>query len=771
LQTSENDTATRLETLKSIGELKGDAKEAIPHLLRIVKDSSEDPAVRDRARIALEGGVAVPGLISIVEDPGVDVPGRLRACATLGALDKNATAAVAPLAKILGDEGEDASLRRCAASTIGEIGVGSSPASVTALTDALGSSDEQLRGRAAFSLGELGSAAKPALPKLITALHGVTGDAEARMNAAHALGQIGVRDEKVLRQLTETAGNDPALNVRSAAKASLKKLEEPPLWTSLLTLQDKYPIIRLLVYLVAAHLLFWAITAALFWLAPLSLLWANEKLAPVSHIPFPWFGGLKLPTRYVFAIGFFHHHPRVLDAWVNKHVSGAREEFAQMRVAKENEIYVPISVDFGDGTPSSHFAPADLSSFFRREVSRLLIVGDGGIGKTNLAVELCRRALDHDVDGRLCRSHLMIPVLLEELKKPKSMQASTILARIQSLLHNLAPSADKPSVSLVQHLLKRRRVLPVIDSFSEMHPETRAEMVAAICDGPFNAVIITSRTREDMGDLQSKVIAPQKLVRSNLNLFVQSYLERRGKLQVIGSTREFQYACFKLASIVDKGAVTVLLAKLFADQLIADSERALDDPSLIEFPQTVPDLIIKSIKTLNRHQDRGPFPSSLVIAASQAIAWRCIEETLSPRSISYQSAVEALRDDVVAVEMRGLGLHPDDVTLRSLLEHLDRELGIISMTETHPTRVRFTLDPFSEYLAGLYLLDKFGANQMAWSGFLSKASAFGQKGFVLALRDCCLSKGRDYCTPESVAGELIDLVKAMEAAEKASPAN
>ena len=41
----------------------------------------------------------------------------------------------------------------------------------------------------------------------------------------------------------------------------------------------------------------------------------------------PRLGGIKVPVSLVLLVGFFHYHPRVLDAWVAAHLGAVHERF------------------------------------------------------------------------------------------------------------------------------------------------------------------------------------------------------------------------------------------------------------------------------------------------------------------------------------------------------------------------------------------------------------------------------------------------------------
>ncbi|MGH8627352.1 MAG: hypothetical protein ACREYC_19480, partial [Gammaproteobacteria bacterium] len=76
------------------------------------------------------------------------------------------------------------------------------------------------------------------------------------------------------------------------------------------------------------------------WLRPLWLLRFNEFLKPLD-LKIPWLE-LKLPMRAVFIIGFFHYHPRVLDAWVAAHIDSVRDRFAKRRTVVAREVHIRV---------------------------------------------------------------------------------------------------------------------------------------------------------------------------------------------------------------------------------------------------------------------------------------------------------------------------------------------------------------------------------------------------------------------------------------------
>ena len=65
----------------------------------------------------------------------------------------------------------------------------------------------------------------------------------------------------------------------------------------------------------------------------------------------------------------------------------------------------------------------------------------------------------------------------------------------------------------------------------------------------------------------------------------------------------------------------------------------------------------------------------------------------------------------------------------------------------------------AEYLAGLYLIDLCGEDQVTWRNFFAEADTKEgapetTRGFLLAVRDCCIAKGQEANIPHFVVEEL-----------------
>ena len=81
--------------------------------------------------------------------------------------------------------------------------------------------------------------------------------------------------------------------------------------------------------------------------------------------------------------------------------------------------------------------------------------------------------------------------------------------------------------------------------------------------------------------------------------------------------------------------------------------------------------------------------------------------------------------------------------------------------EPAKTHIRFELDPLSEYLGAMRLLERNNRHDGSWQMFfeeLDKKSSSPMiiRGFLLALRDCCAAYGEGYRVPDFVQAQLTE---------------
>jgi HEAT repeat protein len=719
-----------LERDKAIEELGKIGKPAVSKLVAALKD--ENLLVRQGATEALSniGLPAVPALISKLKDSDTKV--RRRAASALVSIGTEAKAAVAELRTALKDP--DANVRSNAAWALGNIGT-EAKAAVAELRTALKDPDANVRSNAAWALGSIGTEAQAAVPQLRAALKDP--NPNVRSYAAWALGSIGVEAKAAVAEL-RTALKDPDANVRSSAASALEDIE-----TKVKAASDRIFIESILknpwvwgsgIYLVSLF--------GIFWLRPLWLLKIDNTLKPI---------GFKLPILgaeiWLRWLIFLKYHPRVLDAWVAFHLKSVREEFQEKNTVRDRKVYIPVPVIL-DGNNIAQLTGKDLRSSFKKQRGCLLIWGEGGAGKTSLACQIAKWAIADNPDERLCE-HRMLPILIEqELDFETATGQQPFMAAIRGQLQDLTNETEAISEELLERLLRQRRVLVIVDHLSEMGEATRKAIRPESPDFCVNALVLTSRTEETLGQVTKNSLQPLRIEGNRLSSFMEAYLTQRGKRNLF-TDAEFFDACSRLSQMVGQRNITLLLAKLYAEQLIV----AKEDTSPDNLPDNIPDLMLSYLNELNRNVTGDKLSDRTVHQAAKTLAWECLKRTFRPTSAKREDASASLSQAIVA---------QNGDSAESHLKYLETRMRLIQTIGSAQDQIRFSLDPLAEYLAGLYLLDVYGKDEGLWQKLLQEAAAIpgapeSIKGFLLAVRDCCLAKGKEAKVPDFVAEELGNL--------------
>src|ERR1041384_4635255 len=500
--------------------------------------SDQDPRVKSGVigilpRIGWDANVAVPRLISIIEaDQNSEV--KVSAFQVLTIYGPAASGARAIALESI--ENSDAKVRGAAAFALGgiysdtrRIGLEWSDAELGPVCEALvrhlriDEPDGITRATSAAALGEIKGDLGNRIPALIAALHdpepdvraaaayaiGVPNNSEAQRKtlltyaeaalkvlipvlstpeenisvkkaAVSAISTIAfdaslIKDTRPLDQL-KVAQQVAAQNTDPLIK-SYDRLLEP----SIQSLEkektyQKFFWVKYLLIVFAAYAVLLLVCLTLLFMRPLWLLRINNSLLFLDEVKLPeWLGGLKIPLRYFVLMGFFHYHPRVLDAWVASKVNRARTRFQSLDTVKDRSIYIPVPV-FLDDRVVPELEPKDLRPLFNQDRCCLLINGEGGGGKTSIACRIALWAMSGLKEERVA-DQAMLPVLLEqELDYQVPADKSPLTEAIHGRLRAIVGDAQDLTEELLNRLLLHRRVLVIIDHFSELSETTQAKI-------------------------------------------------------------------------------------------------------------------------------------------------------------------------------------------------------------------------------------------------------------------------------------------------------
>lgn len=501
-----------------------------------------------------------------------------------------------------------------------------------------------------------------------------------------------------------------------------------------------YPVLSWSVVVISSIFLSWFF---IFLIRPLWLLKLYE-IFPISETRLSGvLGVVTVPLHYLPALFIFR--PRVLNAWVRKYLKKAYGNFSSKKTVEYRRVYVPVGL-FLDDKLISEFTPKNLQETFTRNQSRLLISGVGGAGKTSLACQIAKWAMSRKKDKRLCPGHSMLPVLLEQDFSGGGEEAlkKAIAAQLSDLI-----DSDKPiSNALLQALLEKKRVLVLIDGMSEMNEATRNAILSGVTGIPTNAIIFTSRTDESIDGLSKTVIKPTPIKGKKLSSFVENYLMSLGKKELF-EDEEFFEGCRLLSKIVNDREITALFARLFVELMVARQEKTIDE----DLPKDIPNLMLLSIKRLHPEHDLKKLHSDApplwnVIESAKVIAWECLKKDYRPLPADYEKVKKALAN---------LPNGEDS------LNYLKDRLKLIEAT-FWGKKIRFNVDPLAEYLAAMYLVEENKYSEEKWNKFFDSISSKpgypeSIKGFLLAVRDCCMVDEVKDDIPTFVMEKLIKITE------------
>ena len=499
------------------------------------------------------------------------------------------------------------------------------------------------------------------------------------------------------------------------------------------------------------------------WLKPLWLL----TLIP-TNLTIPKLG--KIPDG---ALRWLKYQPRVLDQWVRARLDqsqagfGSWESKIELNVEQRKDlIYIPIPFSVENEIKDKSFS---LSKYLREDVFGkkvgLLVVGEGGTGKSRLACQIARwgagweTALPQLV--QLLPGNLMLPIPISwDLDKvePKSQEQQPLLVAIVKQLPK--DPAPVPNKELVKVLLEKQRILVLIDRFSELSKDTQKQIKKEMGQYPVNALIITSRLEYE--DLRRfKTLSPRRLTGSNIVYFIETYFQQKGIFKLVkGDESTFIEAVWQdLRSMLNKEEedATVLLVRLYLDRVVeqVSHEASWEDKSEVfsrRLVKSIPELMDAYLIRLNKTVGQDKRSDENIKRYVQVVAATCLEQN------GYQSQAVPREDIIKALAAldKNDSIHQQDKeasALKCIDEYLDGKLKLLDISDSN--YIKLSLDPLAEYFAALQFVsdcqtpDSDQEKEELWHEFIEKidnSNIDGRskdnhlsdiKGFLKAVRKCC----------------------------------
>ena len=756
------------------------ATEAKPQLHLLLNDP--DLSVRGHAAMALailgdSSDPVIRALREALKFPDEDT--REQAAFTLGLVGQSGQVAFPELQELLKDNFPE--VRRAASLALGRIGEPAAEA-VPGLVDAINDSDPLVRTNTVQALGRMGEAANIAVPDLRGALD--DSYPSVRAHAARSLGQLAYEPGKAIPELNRLL-EDPNQLVRKFSTEALAKMavrieekeaglthNEVVKAISVLELSRKsletaaatdkenadeyrnalgtinlaitslnteryglfYQLFenKLLVGIIAYLVLLPAFWRLLLWLRPLWLFHVNHALEPYEFAaPRALSEKNRFSTRYILLAGFYYYHPRVLDAWVSSKLPTIRDTFSSKTPPKLHGATVSLPITL-DGGLSTGLSVSDLVPTFSRQPGCLLIWGEGGSGKTFLATEIARMAMAED-ENQCLTQHPMFPILVDQEvgfksgkgEKGKNDTPSPLVEVVRGRLQNLTHSPEPLSAGVVTALLKRPSILLVVTDLSEKSKASQELIRPDLPDFPVNALVVTSRVDEPLGQVMKTTIHTQRISAAQYPSLLESYVTSLGKADLFDESG-YAEAGHEFSRIVGRYKVPVLFAELHAERTIAARESVTGTSELSgesTLPGNVPELIFSYLNEINSGIDMEYLHDTAYL-----IAWESLKESLQPQTVKRKNILEILGGD----------------DAEDQLKYLVDDLNIIETVGASKGRYRFALELLAEYFAAIHLIETRGNDEASWREFLQLVDGIPGapatvQDFLQALRICVQS--------------------------------
>jgi hypothetical protein len=449
-------------------------------------------------------------------------------------------------------------------------------------------------------------------------------------------------------------------------------------------------------------------------------------------------GRAKFGDLGKFARERFVDEPELLDAWVNVRVQQLRDALDALELYQQRQIYVPLPVRVGTTRMVERpDAGMLLDTFSRPRRAVVCIVGGGGSGKSTLACAIARWAMSDDPTERLAPQR-MVPVFVVN-------DTTDLSATVAGALREMLGEQELPD-DLIHGLLAQKRLLVIVDAFSEREPETQRYIEAIFATSAvFNALVITSRTEPRLGAIERITLYPLLLDQRRVVPFIVDYVARLPDAEPLQGGRTLLQLGDRILELAETEGeatpVTPLLVTMFVDSAISRAKSGISFDSL---PQAVPEIFVDYLKrvygapsTIARNTAEEEF-----IRGASALAQASLGTRLVPSDFSIDEAIAALGTI-------GLG---DRTT--TLLDSMIRGGVIERRTYGGIAVLRFGLDPVAEYLSAIHFVSEL--RQLALSEMESHVDALKQTdgypkacdGYLNAVATCYRAYSKPFRLPD-----------------------
>ncbi|MHB8270253.1 transporter substrate-binding domain-containing protein [Bradyrhizobium sp.] len=537
--------------------------------------------------------------------------------------------------------------------------------------------------------------------------------------------------------------NQDVMSVRDKWEGYKINITEDQFIVKLERLYSKYfYLVLILLYLISA-LVLWTFLLVY---RPRAILIVNQALRRLE-IPAIEIGpvkGLSSTTiRWLLLVAPFEFLPRVLDDWIRANERQISTSFQNILTVQSKKLFYAVDITV-DGIvindQNSRDREIKLKSLAARifsESRAILVIGEGGIGKTSIACWFGQQALvanaktERTLNGVDIFPHPILPILFEsDIPETESVKAVS-----RTKLSDLV--GFDVSEALLTALVTSNRVFVIVDGYSERDKATQSKFSSLEPSLRFRRMLITSRTREAAMGIPIAVIEPHRLSGPVIANFLSAYVDGS-----VVSDELFYRACAQISVLIRTANVTPLFVALYGQML----DQKTGSQVARDAPRNIPDLVEEYLATINDRVSFGRRQFPEILMAAKAASWACLQPNFVPGELSGDRMLRL-------TNQAGRPLQ------REIIDYLSAKLGFLLNTRGDIFKV--SQDPLAEYLAAIFLLEAASRSDpaenpndaLSWNGFVKFVADRTDSvqslpiGFISALLDVAKHKGYNLDPP------------------------
>ncbi|TWT64411.1 PQQ-binding-like beta-propeller repeat protein [Rubinisphaera italica] len=422
-------------------------------------------------------------------------------------------------------------------------------------------------------------------------------------------------------------------------------------------------------------------------------------------------------SRFFTLIYFLGHSRRAVDSWMKKHFDTLDERCLKDCAAyKERQRYVDLGYE-------------DQSQEWFKRLSNgnsggVWLYGPGGRGKSTMAFEIARRV-------NSSRKTPFLTFLVAE------DWAGDLVELMCDRLHT---DDKRPTRSMVEGLLHRKRIIVVLDGASERRVVSDKQVLAGTA-GSESEALCQVRSLMEKGILRclivtSRHLPPKKRVFERfclVELGPISEAKLEGFVRAYVSEEEFEDVYAAVSALAFSIDLSPLMARM-AIEVARHSEAVTSN-----FAQLAIDYVLAL-----RSQSADTLCEQDFIRVVKEVAHLCVEDEATSGEVCFYELRGYLKGKAEASPYTTVGQGDDSLPIADVINELVKS-GLIEMNRTRD-RVGFCADPIAEYMAAWAICD----------------SPSELKRFRSKIRMLQKNRGEDFATGLSRALDDVDATRQHE---------